>query len=258
MSNPNLKLHTIDEVETRFFILAKALICPDYWHVFYGFDRPKLLIEKHLEIDLTWRRFLSLKRYKLYKLALSYMKDNDAYFFDDIQNTELWIENNIDLLNKYLDKIPNITHIDWSINEINIYVQAINYAFTTNNDVVIGIRPPKVLNDVERLVIILHELIHININNFILSLDLEESEITAAGEIFVMCVSYKLISDMGNSHAVVVLKEIESNWEKHGLSLSDLQICLEGFSYCSNQIELKAALVKDPLLSLIKKFKSWN
>lgn len=107
-----------------------------------------------------------------------FFNELDVEFKKDTEETYSWLDENLEHLNKIYTYIPFFTKVNWHgwnaiHDKLDIVVEPAEWAVSIGPEIGLGIRPPEILDDVKRTEILIHEMIHLNIEyigkEFILS-----------------------------------------------------------------------------------------
>ncbi len=239
-----------------------AVLVPTLQHsrshpLFYGFDRPSALIEHSNEITTSWSRYLSFRKLRLYQLAKSYVRENDLFFAPDIAQTEAWIEEHHPLLLEYASDISRVTHVSWQTNTISLWVHAINFAVTNNSTIIIGIRPPEVQIPNHLPVLLIHEMVHINLDAFPFTLDLEEQLVIAAGEVLALYFTILVLETRQDKDSIAARSYARDQWHRHKLTDTDWSAIHSLISKAPDQTSLRSVMNYQVVRNILEQYQPY-
>lgn len=145
-------------IRLTFFIDALA---SNFGWYFHGFGLPKKILENSKYLNN--KNKFSLKSYLLRRKANKFFYESDKYFQKDIEKMYGFLEDKKGLIEKAYSYVPFFTKDNWPHKKLKIIVLPMNSAISSNDGIIcLGIRPPEQINN-PQISHIIHEMIHINI-----------------------------------------------------------------------------------------------
>lgn len=254
--SPKLSILSLTETSARFRIFLHPLREPVCWESFYGFDRPQQLIEKYTKlIDCNANLFSPYAWYMRCR-AFLYMRENDRFFHGDLYATEAWLRTNEQFLVEYIARLPSLTHSQWVIPKITICVHAINYALSFGNDtVIVGIRPPGVLDNNYRAMLLLHEIAHLNLGSLPFEFDLPEELVIPVSEVLAMYMSYAYVHSLSTDYGNSLRNLIVTEWMRQNLTEGDFLLLHKKMIKIASREEINTVMTSSAVVEMLRRYR---